>query len=146
MDCVCFSKEDEVLKKGRVIAIAAVLILLLVSACNSKVQEAPAEIAGRWLLCSAEQDGVKYTLQQLEEYGIETYRSINFIDDTQVVLSVGIRDDSQLGSTGYTFDGRIVRIPEADMDLILHNGQLVYQTEIIVQIFERVEESGQEQE
>jgi len=127
--------------------IAAFLLLLAIcslAGCEKK-KTAPEELAGKWVLTGARHDGVEYTVEELQEFGINITRSINFIDDVNVVLAVGVRDDSLLGATPYTFDGSTVTIPAADMTLTLDGSLLLYQTGQITQLFEREEIPAEEE-
>ena len=125
------------LKRHGSIGIMAVLILLLLPSCTAQVEQAPEALSGKWMLCGAVHDGVEYTLEQLADFGIQTVRSIHFLDAQQVVLALGLTDDTLEGATEYTFDGQTVDIPQAGMVLTLDGGRLFYQSGDVRQIFER---------
>ena len=118
-------------------------MILLCGACQPAIGEAPPEIAGKWMLSGAIHDGVQYTLEELRGFDIETVRSINFINAQQVVLAVGQEEDSLVGATQYTFDGRMVDIPDAGMTLELDGDRLLYVSGDVVQIFTRMRQPEQ---
>ena len=125
--------------RRRLTAVVVMMIVLFTS-CGSKIEPAPEEIAGLWMLSGAKHDGVLYSLDELVEFGVETIRSIRFLDAEYVVVAVGVTDDSLLGATEYFFNGINVDIPAAGMTLELDGDRLIYITGDVEQIFIRIAE------
>ena len=120
----------------------AVTALMMLAGCTAGpvAEPAPDQLAGKWILTGARHDGVDYSLEELRAFGIEPLRTIHFIDAEQVVLAVGVEDDTRLGATAYTFDGAKVTIPEAGMVLEYRDARLLYQSGDVLQVYERMPE------